>query len=70
MASRRDAQLPALLAFQRLGSVAIRGGEPLGRELWIAGENLLPSGAARCQLEQELDAEPRATNTGLSAENP
>ncbi len=69
MASRRDSQLPGMLALEHGGGVAKRRCEPVRRELTILGENLLLHGPARSEFEQELDAEARALNTWLSGEN-
>jgi hypothetical protein len=68
-ASRRDSQLPGVLAFEHVGGVTKRRREAVSRELRILGENLLLGCAARRELEQELDAEPRATDARLAAEN-
>jgi len=54
---------------ERVGGVPKRRGETIRRELRILGENLLLRAPARSEFEQELDAEARATNTGLPAEN-
>ena len=42
--------------------------EALRRELGILGENLLLRRAARCELEEELNAQASAANTGLAAQ--
>jgi len=68
-ASRRDSQLPGVLALERGGGVPKRRGETIRRELRILSESLLLRAPAGSELEQELDAEARATNTGLPAEN-
>ena len=58
-----------MLALEHFGGVPKRRGEAVRRELRILGENLLLRAHAGSELEQELDAEARAANTGFSAEN-
>ncbi len=58
-----------MLALEHVGGVPKRRCEPVRRELRIPGENLLLRCTARGEFEQELDAEPRAANARLAAEN-
>ena len=58
-----------MLALQHIGGVPKCRCEAVSRELRILGEDLLLRRAARGDLEQELDAEARAANARLAAEN-
>lgn len=58
-----------MFALEYVGGVPKRRREAVSRELRILSENLLLGRAARRELEQELDAEPRAANARLAAKN-
>jgi hypothetical protein len=58
-----------VLTLHYVGGVTERRGEAVTRELGVLSKNLLLRRAARGELEQELNAQPRPANTRLSAEN-
>jgi len=58
-----------MFALHYVGGVPKRRCETLRRQLRVLGEDMLLARAARCELEQELDAETRATDARLAAEN-
>jgi len=68
-ASRSDSQFPGALALEHVGGVPKRRRQAVRRELGILRENLFLRCPARGQFEQEFDAETRAANTRLAAEN-
>jgi hypothetical protein len=67
-ASRRDSQLPGVLALYRIGGVPEGCGEAIRRQLRVVGQNLLLRGSACGELEQEFDAEASTANARLAVE--
>jgi hypothetical protein len=68
-ASRRDSELPRVLALEHVSGIPERSGEAVWGQLRVLGEKLLLRCPARGELEQKLDAETCAVDARFPPEN-